>query len=82
MLHQLYDTIYDETHMLKHWWRNGDLIIWDNLALQHARPSIEGITHRKLQRVTIATHEQSSQIPASYISPVQVENWQVKEGAK
>ncbi len=82
LLHRLYDTIYDEAHMLKHWWRNGDLVIWDNLALQHARPSIEGITRRKLQRVTIATHEQSSQIPASYVSPVQVENWQVREGAK
>ncbi len=82
MLHRLYDAIYDEAHMLKHWWRNGDLLIWDNLALQHARPNIEGITRRKLQRVTIATHEQSSQIPASYVSPVDVDNWQVREGAK
>ncbi len=82
LLHRLYDTIYDEAHMLKHWWRDGDLLIWDNLALQHARPSIEGITRRKLQRVTIATHEQSSQIPKSYVSPVDVDNWQVKEGAK
>ena len=82
LLHTLYDAIYDETHMLKHWWRNGDLVIWDNLALQHARPSIEGITRRKLQRVTIATHEQSSQIPASYVSPVDVDNWQVRESAK
>ncbi len=82
LLHTLYDTIYDEAHMLKHWWRNGDLVIWDNLALQHARPSIEGITRRKLQRVTIATHEQSSQIPSSYVSPVDVDDWQVREHAK
>jgi taurine dioxygenase len=82
LLHRLYDAIYDEAHMLKHWWRNGDLLIWDNLALQHARPNIEGITRRKLQRVTIATHEQSSQIPKSYVSPVDVDNWQVREGAK
>ena len=82
LLHDLYDTIYDEAHMLKHWWRDGDLLIWDNLALQHARPSIEGVTRRKLQRVTIATHEQSSQIPASYVSPVDVDSWQVKEDAK
>jgi taurine dioxygenase len=82
LLHRLYDTIYDEAHMLRHWWREGDLLIWDNLALQHARPNIEGITRRKLQRVTIATHEQSSQIPASYVAPVDVDNWQVKEGAR
>ena len=82
LLHRLYDAIYDEAHMLKHWWRNGDLLIWDNLALQHARPNIEGITRRKLQRATIATHDQAAQIPASYISPVDVENWQVQEGAR
>ncbi len=82
LLHRLYDAIYDEAHMLKHWWRNGDLLVWDNLALQHARPNIEGIARRKLQRVTIATHEQSSQIPASYVSPVDVDNWQVREGAR
>jgi len=82
LLHLLYDAIYDERFMLKHWWRNGDLLICDNLALQHARPSIEGVTRRKLQRVTIATHEQSSQIPKSYVSPVDVDGWQVREDAK
>lgn len=82
LLHKLYACIYDETHMLKHWWRNGDLLIWDNLALQHARPSIEGITRRKLQRATIATHDQRSQIPSSYVSPVDVDGWQVREPAR
>ncbi|MCB2049060.1 MAG: TauD/TfdA family dioxygenase [Novosphingobium sp.] len=77
LLHTLYDTLYDEAHMLKHWWRNGDLLIWDNLALQHARPDIEGITRRKLQRVTVATHDQSAQIPAGYVAPVDVDGWQV-----
>ena len=72
LLHTLYDYIYDETFMLKHYWRNGDLLIWDNLALQHARPDIEGVTRRKLQRATIATHDQRGQIPASYVAPVEV----------
>jgi taurine dioxygenase len=82
LLHRLYDAIYDEAQMLRHWWRNGDLLIWDNLALQHARPSIEGITRRKLQRATIASHDQRAQIPASYVSPVDVANWQVGEEAQ
>jgi taurine dioxygenase len=82
LLHALYDCIYDEAHMLKHWWRDGDLLIWDNLALQHARASIEGITRRTLQRVTIATHDQKEQIPASYVSPVDVDGWQVRERVK
>jgi taurine dioxygenase len=79
VLHSLYDTLYDEAHILKHWWRNGDLMIWDNLALQHARPNIEGITRRTLQRVTIATHDQKAQIPPTYVSPVDVEQWQVAQ---
>lgn len=72
LLHTLYDYIYDDAFMLKHYWRNGDLMIWDNLALQHARPDIEGVTRRKLQRATIATHDQRGQIPASYVAPVEV----------
>lgn len=79
LLHTLYDTIYDEAHMLRHWWRNGDLLIWDNLALQHARPDIAGITRRRLQRATIATHDQRAQIPATYVSPVDVDAIQVKQ---
>jgi taurine dioxygenase len=82
MLHQLYDALYDEAHMLKHWWRCGDLLIWDNLALQHARPSIAGITRRTLQRATIATHDQRAQIPASYVAPVDVGDWQVSEAGQ
>jgi len=70
LLHTLYDCIYDERFMLKHYWRNGDLLIWDNLSLQHARPDIGGVTRRKLQRATIATHNQRGQIPASYVAPV------------
>lgn len=72
LLHALYDYIYDDAFMLKHYWRNGDFLIWDNLALQHARPDIKGITRRKLQRATIATHDQRVQIPASYVAPVAV----------
>lgn len=73
LLRTLYGYIYDEAFTLKHYWRNGDLLIWDNLALQHARPDIEGVTRRKLQRATIATHDQRVQIPASYIAPVEVD---------
>jgi len=37
-----------------HVWRNGDLLVWDNLALQHARPDLTGIKRRVLQRVTVS----------------------------
>lgn len=69
LLSELYGYIYDPAHELRHYWRNGDLIIWDNLALQHARPNIAGVRRRKLQRATIATHDQTAQIPEMYKAP-------------
>lgn len=69
LLSELYGYIYDPAHELRHYWRNGDLVIWDNLALQHARPNIAGIKRRKLQRAAIATHDQTAQIPDVYKTP-------------
>jgi taurine dioxygenase len=46
----------------KHVWQNGDLVIWDNIATQHARPDLSGIQKRRLQRVAnnrITLHEQA-----------------------
>lgn len=80
LLSEIYDYIYDPAHELKHYWRNGDLVIWDNLALQHARPNIAGITRRKLQRVTIATHDQQAQIPKVYVAPVAKERFPAAAG--
>jgi taurine dioxygenase len=45
--------IYAEQNVVEHRWRQGDLVVWDNLALQHGRPNVEhsGPT-RTLRRVT------------------------------
>jgi taurine dioxygenase len=51
------DTIYE------HKWKNGDIVIWDNLALQHARGKITGGV-RTLQRVTVARFSYEEQYPA------------------
>jgi alpha-ketoglutarate-dependent taurine dioxygenase len=40
LLIQLFDHIYDPAHTLTHEWRQGDLVIWDNLAVQHGRPDV------------------------------------------
>ncbi len=34
-----------------HAWKEGDLVIWDNIALQHGRPAIREIGERMLRRV-------------------------------
>jgi taurine dioxygenase len=40
LLGELFAHLYQPQHVLEHHWRNGDLILWDNLALQHARPAV------------------------------------------
>jgi len=54
----LFKQLYAPSRRYEHVWRVGDLVIWDNLAIQHARtrasdPS-EGV--RALQRVAIGEH--------------------------
>jgi taurine dioxygenase len=34
----LFSHLYDSANIYEHHWQPGDLVIWDNFALQHARP--------------------------------------------
>ncbi len=63
LIEELFSYLYAQDNIYEHKWRNGDLVIWDNLALQHARGRI---THgvRTLQRVTIARLSYDQQYPA------------------
>ncbi len=40
LLGQLFAHMYDPSVRLMHEWRQGDLVVWDNIALQHARPNV------------------------------------------
>jgi alpha-ketoglutarate-dependent taurine dioxygenase len=40
------------------------LIVWDNLALQHARPEMPEVEARTLRRVTLATAGVADQVEA------------------
>lgn len=43
----------------RHTWRKGDLLVWDNTLLQHARTSFPSSARRTLRRCAIASdHEQ------------------------
>lgn len=53
LLHEVFDRLYAPEKVLEHRWRNGDIIIWDNIALQHARGNVEGVGKRLLQRVIV-----------------------------
>lgn len=41
LLGALFGRLYDPTASWTHEWRNGDLVMWDNLAIQHARGNVE-----------------------------------------
>ena len=55
LLHAVYDHLYAPANVLEHRWRNGDVIIWDNIALQHARSNLDRVGKRLLQRVIVGT---------------------------
>jgi len=40
LLEELFAHLYDEGMLWKHEWRQGDLVMWDNIAMQHARPDV------------------------------------------
>ncbi len=50
---------YAEDNVYEHWWRVGDTLIWDNVALQHARSAASTTEARTLQRVLLAEHDLS-----------------------
>lgn len=45
-------------NVYRHKWRKKDLIVWDNLALQHARSDFAGTERRTLRRCAIAHDEE------------------------
>lgn len=53
LLEELFAVLYDEEHAFEHDWREGDLVVWDNLAVQHGRGLLtqEG-TERSLRKVS------------------------------
>jgi taurine dioxygenase len=52
-LHAVFDHLYAPEFVHEHVWLNGDLVIWDNIACQHARGSLMGAGRRVLQRVIV-----------------------------
>lgn len=53
LLHEVFDHLYDQARVFEHRWRNGDIVIWDNIALQHERGNLEQVGKRLLQRAIV-----------------------------
>ena len=62
LLGELYSHFYAEGEIYEHKWTDGDLVLWNNLALQHAR-GLAGEGVRTLQRVTITQLGYAQQYP-------------------
>jgi alpha-ketoglutarate-dependent taurine dioxygenase len=62
VLGEVFAHLYDPEKLLNHEWHNRDLVVWDNLALQHARPNVAADgprrTLRKVASFTPALSEQ------------------------
>jgi taurine dioxygenase len=63
LLEELFAVLYDPAHLLEHRWQVGDLVLWDNVALHHARPAPPRDAARTLQRVTLGDYTPAELVP-------------------
>ena len=54
LLRELFSHLSRPDAVYEHHWRKGDLVLWDNLALQHARPNVTGQGPVRTLRKTFA----------------------------
>jgi taurine dioxygenase len=54
LLELLFSYIEAPEHCYRHEWRVGDVVVWDNIALVHARTAFDPAGARTLQRVTVS----------------------------
>jgi taurine dioxygenase len=68
LLEELFAHLYAPERVLQHHWRDGDLVIWDNVAVQHARGvvDLEGPerTLRKVFGPALLTEDELHHLPS------------------
>jgi taurine dioxygenase len=63
LLQRCFEVLYDESHLYRHQWQVGDLVVWDNVALQHAREAERPGARRCLRRVNVNGRSMSELMP-------------------
>lgn len=53
LLDELFAVLYAPQHMLRHQWKVGDFVAWDNFVIQHSREQFPMDQRRTLRRVII-----------------------------
>jgi taurine dioxygenase len=62
-LEALWALLYAPENTYSHDWRVGDLVLWDNIAVQHGRPAPPPGVPRTMRRVTMAEHSVLDLVP-------------------
>jgi len=62
LLATLRAALYADSNVYRHDWSVGDIVVWDNVALQHARP-VPPRAPRTLHRVAISDHSVFDLVP-------------------
>ena len=74
-LNALFAELYRDDRVYRHHWNNGDLVIWDNIALQHARCDLTGMTPRRLQRIVVADKSFFDLLPQFKVGDERISAW-------
>ena len=75
LLDALFGELYAPDRVYRHHWNNGDLLIWGNIALQHSRGDLTGMTPRRLQRVCVADKSFFDLLPQFRIDDPRIAAW-------
>jgi taurine dioxygenase len=67
ILQEAFATLYVPEYRYEHVWREGDLVVWNNLAIQHARTQVAEVSRgkrivRRVQLGTVGFREQVAQL--------------------
>ena len=63
LLAALLDHLYAPANVYEHRWQVGDLLVWDNLALQHRRLDVTDATPRTFRRVSLSPYRFFDLVP-------------------
>jgi taurine dioxygenase len=63
LLAAIHTHCYAPANCYEHAWRVGDLLLWDNIALHHGRPTIPTNAARTLQRVSLGRYTPAELVP-------------------
>jgi taurine dioxygenase len=63
LLSSLFECLYAPNNVVSHRWAPGDLVVWDNLAIQHCRGNLETVGRRVLRKVIIGDQTLNDAFP-------------------